>query len=255
MARKLPTPLNVVPGPTVGPSWLVDELDEVLLRWCLDAAHSEQTMLRMSETVLRFAARLTGARVASFTVVSARQARGFVLAPTADGRLPEVHTQHARRTAFRMYRPLRTPGRAADQPWQTPPTSDCSTSTATCSNSSWPAPSPAATSRSRYLSPTTTRCEDTAELRPYPGRSRDAFASFVECIHPRRGTTVRPTAVRAGAARTRVQTSGLPSSRTHRDLLGGGHRQALPRGCARPGERTLGLGAAAKARVNGTCIS
>ena len=117
MARRLPSPLDVVSGLTVGPSSILGELEEVLLRWWLDAAHSDQTLARMGETVQRFGAWLKGAGVTSFAAVSPAQARGFVLAPTPGGRLPEAHTQHARRTAVRMlYRTLRTLDRPSGDP-------------------------------------------------------------------------------------------------------------------------------------------
>jgi integrase/recombinase XerC len=88
-----------------------DELDAVMLIWQVSDLHSEQTYLRMTETVNRFSARLAAQGISTFTTVTPEQAAGFVLAPLADGRTPEVHTQHARRTAVRtLYKTLRRVG-------------------------------------------------------------------------------------------------------------------------------------------------
>jgi integrase/recombinase XerC len=85
-----------------------DELQGVMLDWQVSDVHSPQTYDRMTETVHRFAARLAAQGVATFTEVTHQQAASFVLAPTSGGRPPQVHTQHARRTAVRtLYRTLR----------------------------------------------------------------------------------------------------------------------------------------------------
>lgn len=79
--------------------------------WDRERTHSEQSLVRMTETVTRFAGRLAAQGVGSFTQATPALAAGFVLAPVADGSLPEVNTQHARRTAVRvLYRALRANG-------------------------------------------------------------------------------------------------------------------------------------------------
>ena len=112
MARRLPLPPDVARTTSTQHGWALEqELDEVLIRWFLDATLSEQTLTRMSETVQRFARRLAATGVGSFTDVTPAQARGFVMAPLPDGYGPEVHTKHARRTAVRvLYRTLRVLG-------------------------------------------------------------------------------------------------------------------------------------------------
>lgn len=112
MARRLPPPPDVARTTSTQHRWALEqELDEVLIRWFLDATLSEQTLARMSETVQRFANRLAATGVGSFRDVTPAQARGFVMAPLPDGFGPEVHTQHARRTAVRvLYRTLRVLG-------------------------------------------------------------------------------------------------------------------------------------------------
>jgi integrase/recombinase XerC len=105
---------QVVEGPTMG---LARELSSVTTRWLADGAHTEQTLVRMSETVHRFAARLQAAGVGSFAAVTPDTARGFVTALTGDGRTPELATMHARRTALRtLYRTLRALGLCAGDP-------------------------------------------------------------------------------------------------------------------------------------------
>jgi len=85
-----------------------DELQGVMLDWQVSDLHSPQTYDRMTETVHRFAARLAAQGVATFIEVTHQQAASFVLAPTSGGCPPQVHTQHAGRTAVRtLYRTLR----------------------------------------------------------------------------------------------------------------------------------------------------
>lgn len=71
----------------------------------------------MTETVTRYASRLASEGVTSFADATPRQAAGFVRAPLSDGSAPEVHTQHARRTALRvLYRALRATGHGLGDP-------------------------------------------------------------------------------------------------------------------------------------------
>lgn len=83
------------------------ELDELASRvraaWAAGDEFTEQTRLRASETVERFvrrAARLGALKPSDVTIA---MCAGFVAAPTSQGRPPEVTTQHARRTAVRMF--------------------------------------------------------------------------------------------------------------------------------------------------------
>lgn len=85
--------------------------------WARERTHSEQSTVRMGETITRFASRLAAVGIDSFTQVSPDLAAGFVLAPLPDGSTPEVHTQHARRTALRvLYRTLRAAGYPVGDP-------------------------------------------------------------------------------------------------------------------------------------------
>lgn len=87
------------------------ELDLVLRAWVTDGAHSEQTLLRMSETVRRFSARLDALGVGCFCAVTPNVAAEFCTAPTRTGTPAELPTQHGRRTALRMlFRSLRAAG-------------------------------------------------------------------------------------------------------------------------------------------------
>lgn len=107
MARRLPSPSEVARFAAYRGD-LDEELGCVLLRWEVSATHSVQTLVRMTETVQRFTSRLVAEGVGSFTAVRPEQAAAFVLAPLTDGRPPEIHTQHARRTAVRvLFRTLR----------------------------------------------------------------------------------------------------------------------------------------------------
>jgi integrase/recombinase XerC len=107
MARRLPT--DEVPNRPHHPvRGMQDELEGVMLQWQISEVHSPQTYARMTETVHRFAARLAAQGIGTFAAVTAEHAAAFVLAPTSEGRRPEVNTEHARRTAVRtLYKTLR----------------------------------------------------------------------------------------------------------------------------------------------------
>jgi integrase/recombinase XerC len=89
----------------------------VLSHWGSDGLHSEQTVARVGETAVRFAARLRASGVATFSDVTPSDAAAFVNARTRTGGEPELATRHARRTAVRMlYRSLRGLGQPAGDP-------------------------------------------------------------------------------------------------------------------------------------------
>ena len=107
MARRLPSPSEAARLAAYDGD-LDEELGWVLLRWEVSATHSTQTLVRMTETVQRFTRRLSATGIRSFTRVTPGHAAAFVRAPLPDGSLPEIHTQHARRTALRvLFRTLR----------------------------------------------------------------------------------------------------------------------------------------------------
>lgn len=96
---------------------LTSAIELVQAQWASTAALSEQTQLRMSETVSRFARRLAGQGTSSFAAATPRQAEQFVRAATGSGSAPELATMHARRTALRaLYRSLRALGLAEGDP-------------------------------------------------------------------------------------------------------------------------------------------
>jgi integrase/recombinase XerC len=81
------------------------------------AALSDQTSLRMVETVRRFARRLEAAGVDSFAEATPAHAGAFIDAPRPGGKSPELATRHARRTALRaLYRALRALGLSEGDP-------------------------------------------------------------------------------------------------------------------------------------------
>jgi len=82
---------------------LRDTLDRVRTAWAASSAFSEQTRLRSAETLERFTSRCTKQGARTLDDVTVDHCRGFVVAPTTEGRVPELTTQHARRTALRMY--------------------------------------------------------------------------------------------------------------------------------------------------------
>lgn len=116
MARRITsTPPPLVAERPVG--GFEQELAAATSWWTRERTHSEQSLVRMTETVTRFASRLAAQGLASFVEVTAEMAAGFVLAPLGDGSAPEVHTQHARRTALRvLYRALRATGYGVGDP-------------------------------------------------------------------------------------------------------------------------------------------
>ena len=116
MARRITStaPPRVATRPAGG---FDKELAAATTWWARERTHSEQSLIRMTETVTRFAARLTAEGVSSFVDATPALAAGFVLAPLPDGSAPEVHTQHARRTALRvLYRALRATGHDVGDP-------------------------------------------------------------------------------------------------------------------------------------------
>lgn len=93
------------------------EVEEVLAYWRTSPEHTEQTRLRLSETVTRFKRRLAATGVASLNEVASADAEGFVLALTRFGAPPELSTQHARRTALRtLFRTARRLGLSGTDP-------------------------------------------------------------------------------------------------------------------------------------------
>lgn len=85
--------------------------------WSASGDFTEQTLARESETVARFVRRLAAQGVTDIGEVTAEHCRGFLTAPTIDGRSPELTTQHARRTALRMmFRTIRELGRDVGDP-------------------------------------------------------------------------------------------------------------------------------------------
>lgn len=88
---------------------LETQVRQVLAVWATSCEHSEQTRIRMSETIQRFGAWAAACGVGSLSVVSEGDARGFITAPTRHAAEPELATQHARRTALRtLYRTARS---------------------------------------------------------------------------------------------------------------------------------------------------
>ncbi|WP_158580760.1 tyrosine-type recombinase/integrase [Cellulomonas rhizosphaerae] len=82
---------------------LDDALEQVRAAWLIDDAFSEQTRLRNGETVERFTRRAATQGARSLGDLTPELCRGFLVAPTSEGRRPELTTQHARRAALRMY--------------------------------------------------------------------------------------------------------------------------------------------------------
>lgn len=92
-------------------------MQRVVRHWAVTAEHTEQTRARMSETVLRFGRRMRAGGVAEMDAVTAADSRAFVLAPTRSGVMPELATQHARRTALRtLFRTARLLGLVTGDP-------------------------------------------------------------------------------------------------------------------------------------------
>jgi site-specific recombinase XerD len=123
MARRLstsphPYPQNQQTGaPPSSATSLVAEVTLVRRAWQDGGLHTEQTLLRMTETVSRFSHRLGSTGYRSFGQASVGEVAGFVNAPLGSGREPELATRHARRTALRtLYRTLRSLGLASVDP-------------------------------------------------------------------------------------------------------------------------------------------
>ena len=124
MARHVPlTPGAHAPAPHTTPptAGFTEGIDAaltlVVAHWAHANLHSPQTLDRMTETVTRFGRRLQTTGITDFAAVTPRQAAGFITAPTRDGDLPELTTQHNRRTAVRtLYRTLRHLGALTGDP-------------------------------------------------------------------------------------------------------------------------------------------
>jgi hypothetical protein len=96
---------------------LPDQVQLVVRHWADAPEHTEQTRVRMSETVTRFSRRADAGGISQLSAVRTADARGFVLAPTQSGATPELATQHARRTAVRtLFRTARLLGLATGDP-------------------------------------------------------------------------------------------------------------------------------------------
>ena len=105
-ARPAPTPpMPSAPVPQVPFS---EAPHQVFAHWASGGQHTEQTLARMTETVLHFQRRLAAGGRRHFAEVQTSDVRGFVLSQTIHGTAPEVPTQYARRTAVRtLFRTLR----------------------------------------------------------------------------------------------------------------------------------------------------
>lgn len=116
MARRITstTPPRAATRPARG---FHEELAAATSWWARERTDSEQSLIQMTETVTRFASRLTAEGASPFGGVTTALASGFVLAPLPDGAAPQVHTQHARQTALRvLYRALRATGHDVGDP-------------------------------------------------------------------------------------------------------------------------------------------
>jgi hypothetical protein len=86
-------------------------IQTVIKAWVQDAALSEQSLVRMGETLARFSARIHSQGVRLLSELTVEHVRGFVYAALPDGSAPEIATLHARRTAVRaFYRTARALG-------------------------------------------------------------------------------------------------------------------------------------------------
>ena len=107
----VPPPLTAartVQGADHAATDLAFEVAQVVEEWTTSAEHSEQTRMRMSETVTRFARHASARGVRRLAEVQPCDARTFITALTRHGQEPELATQHARRTALRtLYRTAR----------------------------------------------------------------------------------------------------------------------------------------------------
>lgn len=89
------------PGPGQGPT-LAEQVEAALSAWETGGEFSEQTLLRTTETVQRFAKRLVASGVHRAEDVTTNDCSGFIDAFTRHGTPPELTTRHARRVAVRM---------------------------------------------------------------------------------------------------------------------------------------------------------
>jgi integrase/recombinase XerC len=79
----------------------------VLSAWLAEPSTPFITFERVAELALRYAQRLAATGVGTLAAATAKDATGFVHAPTKRGAPPAVHTMHLRRTVLRsMYRTL-----------------------------------------------------------------------------------------------------------------------------------------------------
>jgi integrase/recombinase XerC len=78
-------------------------VDAALAAWDSDAGFTEQTRIRASETLDRFARRLVATGVGAVEDITPAACRDFIDARTTEGRPPELATRHARRVALRMW--------------------------------------------------------------------------------------------------------------------------------------------------------
>jgi hypothetical protein len=82
----------------VGPA-----IEAVTKTWAQQAALSEQSLVRMGESLTRFSTRTHSQGVHLLSEITAEQVRAFVYAALPDGSAPEIATLHARRTAIRAF--------------------------------------------------------------------------------------------------------------------------------------------------------
>lgn len=78
------------------------QVNAALLLWQTEGEFSEQTLMRTTETVNRFAARLAATRVHRAEDITTGDCAAFIDAMTKHGTFPELTTRHARRVAIRM---------------------------------------------------------------------------------------------------------------------------------------------------------
>lgn len=96
---------------------LKDDVETALAAWRTSGEFTDQTLLRSRELVTRFVRRLGAEGVSSVSQITPRHCRGFIEAPTREGRAPELATMHARRVALRMlFRTLRELGAPVHDP-------------------------------------------------------------------------------------------------------------------------------------------
>lgn len=105
------------PGAPEPRTTLADQVEAALSAWESGGEFSEQTLLRSTETVRRFAKRLVVSGVHRAEDVTTNDCVGFIDAITKSGTPPELTTRHARRVAVRMlFRTWRELGYAVGDP-------------------------------------------------------------------------------------------------------------------------------------------